>query len=167
MGAVQSSFFAPSNLGVANYAPSAASYNANTAITLASAPAFQNYGVSMFNIDLPVNLKYDFNLKKTSFYLMAGLSSGTFANETYTYYYNYPALASPSLQASHSLSSQKSFDNFYFGKVLNFAFGYGYPLGRNHLILEPFLKYPLGGVGAQNIRLGTGGINLKFNFPTR
>ena len=121
----------------------------------------------MFNIDVPVDLKYDFNLKKTSFYLMAGLSSGTFANETYTYYYNYPALASPSLQAPHSLSSQRNFDNFYFGKMLNLAFGYGYPLGRNHIILEPFVKLPLGGVGAQNIRLGTGGINLKLNFPTR
>ena len=168
MGAVQSNLFAPAGLGSAS--PSflaAASYSANAAVTVASVPAFQNYGVSMFNIDIPVNLKYDFNFKKTSFYLMAGLSSGTFANETYTYYYNYPALPSPSLQAPHSLSSQKSFDSFYFGKMLNVAFGYGYPIGRNHLILEPFLKLPLGGVGAQNIRLGTGGINLKLNFPTR
>ena len=165
--AVQSNLFTPSALGIGNQLASAASYNAHAAVTLASAPAFQNYGVSMFNIDVPVDLKYDFNLKKTSFYLMAGLSSGTFANETYTYYYNYPALASPSLQAPHSVSSQRNFDNFYFGKMLNVAFGYGYPLGRNHIILEPFVKLPLGGVGAQNIRLGTGGINLKLNFPTR
>jgi hypothetical protein len=168
-GAAQSSLFAPA-AGIGSTNPSyltAASYSASAAVTVASVPAFQNYGVSMFNIDIPVNLKYDFNLKKTSFYLMAGLSSGTFANETYTYYYNYPALPSPSLQAPHSLSSQKSFDSFYFGKMLNVAFGYGYPIGRNHLILEPFLKYPLGGVGAQNIRLGTGGINLKLNFPTK
>jgi hypothetical protein len=168
-GAAQSNLFAPAaGIGSANPSYlSAASYSASAAVTVASVPAFQNYGVSMFNIDIPVNLKYDFNLKKTSFYLMAGLSSGTFANETYTYYYNYPALPSPSLQAPHSLSSQKSFDSFYFGKMLNVAFGYGYPIGRNHIILEPFLKYPLGGVGAQNIRLGTGGINLKLNFPTR
>jgi len=168
-GAAQSNLFAPAaGIGAAN--PSyltAASYSASAAVTVASVPAFQNYGVSMFNIDIPVNLKYDFNLKKTSFYLMTGLSSGTFANETYTYHYNYPALPSPSLQAPHALSSQKSFDSFYFGKMLNVAFGYGYPIGRNHLIVEPFLKYPLGGVGAQNIRLGTGGINLKLNFPTR
>jgi hypothetical protein len=168
-GAAQSNLFAPAG-GIGSANPSflsAASFSSSAAVTVASVPAFQNYGVSMFNIDIPVNLKYDFNLKKTSFYLMAGLSSGTFANETYTYSYNYPALPSPSLQAPHSLSSQRSFDNFYVGKMLNVAFGYGYPIGRNHIILEPFLKYPLGGVGAQNIRLGTGGINLKLNFPTR
>jgi len=161
-GAAQSNLFAPAaGIGSANPSfLSAASFSSSAAVTVASVPAFQNYGVSMFNIDIPVNLKYDFNL-------VAGLSSGTFANETYTYYYNYPALPSPSLQAQHSLSSQRSFDNFYVGKMLNLAFGYGYPIGRNHLILEPFLKYPLGGVGAQNIRLGTGGINLKLNFPTR
>ncbi|HZY38921.1 MAG TPA: hypothetical protein VFE53_19810 [Mucilaginibacter sp.] len=165
--AVSSNLFAPAGLGSASVVPSAATYSAHAAITVASAPAFENYGVSMFNIDVPVNLKYDFNLRKTSFYLMAGLSSGTFANETYTYYYNYPALPSPSLQAPHSLSSQKSFDNFYFGKMLNIAVGYGYPIGRNHLILEPFLKAPLGGLGSQNIRFGSGGINLKLNFPTK
>jgi hypothetical protein len=166
-GAAQSSLFAPAYAANASAFPSAASFSSKAAVTVASVPAFQNYGVSMFNIDVPVNLKYDFNLKKTSFYLVAGLSSGTFANETYTYYYNYPALPSPSLQASHSLSSQKSFDSFYFGKMLNMAFGYGYPIGRNHLILEPFLKVPLGGVGAQNIRLGAGGINLRLNFPNK
>ncbi len=165
--AVQSNLFAPAAFGAGNQLSSAASYSHSAAVTVASVPAFQNYGVSMFNIDVPLNLKYDFNLKKTSFYLMAGLSSGTFASETYTYYYNYPALASPSLQAPHSVSSQRNFDNFYFGKMLNLAIGYGYPIGRNHIILEPFVKYPLGGVGAQNLRLGSGGINLKLNFPTR
>jgi hypothetical protein len=50
--------------------------------------------------------------------------------------------------------------------MLNLAIGFGYPVGNNRLILEPFLKYPLDGLGSQNLRFGAGGINLKFNFPT-
>jgi len=37
-------------------------------------------------------------------------------------------------------------------------------LGKNHLVIEPFLKYPLNGLGDQHILFGSGGINLKFNF---
>jgi hypothetical protein len=49
--------------------------------------------------------------------------------------------------------------------MLNVSFGMGYPLGKsNRLIIEPFLKYPLDGLGAQQIRFGAGGLNLKINF---
>ncbi|MGZ3767731.1 MAG: hypothetical protein ACXVA2_23910, partial [Mucilaginibacter sp.] len=63
--------------------------------------------------------------------------------------------------------TRKSFDSFYFGKTLNFSFGTGYSVGRNRLIIEPFLKYPLEGLGAQQIRFGAGGLNLKFNFQNQ
>jgi len=117
-------------------------------------------------LDIPLNLKYELNPKKYQVYFLAGFSSGTFINETYTYQYNYPALASPSLQATQNETSRNSFSGFYFAKTLNFAFGVGYPLGKNRIILEPFLKYPLEGLGSENIRFGAGGINLKFNFQS-
>jgi len=135
-----------------------------SAANVASVPSLKNYDANMVGLDIPLNLKYDFNPKKYDFYVLAGLSSGTFINETYTYQYNYPALFSPSLQQIQDETSRKNFDGFYFAKTLNVAFGVGYPLGKNQLILEPFLKYPLDGLGAQNIRFGAGGINLKFNF---
>lgn len=167
-GAAQTELFTEPGgvLGGANAAyPSA--YKANADITVASVPAFKNYGASLLSLDVPLNLKYDFNIKNNNFYLMTGLSSGTFASESYTYYYNYPALPSPSLQQDHAETSKSYFSNFYWGKMLNVAVGYGYPIGGNHLIIEPFVKYPLGGLGAQNIRFGAGGINLKINFPTK
>ena len=141
-------------------------FNVKDAANVASLPAFKNYDASMYGLDIPVNLRYDFNPQKNNLYIMAGLSSGTYINESYTYKYNYPDLSSPSLQQTQDETSRRSFDSFYFGKVVNFAVGFAYPLGRNNLILEPFLKYPLDGLGSQNIRFGSGGINLKFNFPT-
>jgi len=61
-------------------------------------------------------------------------------------------------------STRGSFNSFYFAKTLNLAFGTGYLLGRNHLVIEPFLKYPLQGLGSQQLRFGAGGVNLKFNI---
>jgi hypothetical protein len=48
--------------------------------------------------------------------------------------------------------------------MLNLSFGLTYPVGKNHLVVEPFLKYPLQGLGEQQIRFGAGGLNLKFNL---
>ena len=169
LGAVQSNFFASQQIPGAT-APSANtlsqfSLNSASPVTSASVPAFKNYGASLVNIDVPVNLKYEFNPKKINLYVMTGLSSGTFLNETYTYQYNYPAIHSPNLSQTQAQTATKSFNSFYIGQMANFAVGFGYPLGGYHIIVEPFVKYPLGGLGSQNIRFGAGGINLKFNFP--
>ncbi|HWZ04299.1 MAG TPA: hypothetical protein VNX40_11865 [Mucilaginibacter sp.] len=135
-------------------------------VNIASVPTYKNYNASLIGLDVPLNLKYEFNPKKNNFYVLAGFSSGTFINETYTYQYNYPALASPTLQQLKNETSHNSFNSFYVGKMLNFAFGVGYPLGKNRIVLEPFLKYPVQGLGSQDIKFGAGGVNLKFNFTT-
>ena len=165
-GTAQSNLpFAPSsNIGGALVIASA--YSLNSAVTNAAVPAFKNYDANLVGLDVPVNLKYDFNAAKTNVYVLAGFSSGTFINETYTYQYNYPALFSPSLQQIQNATTRKSFDGFYFAKTLNLAFGVGYPVGKNRLTFEPFFKYPLDGLGSQNIRFGAEGVNLKFSFQS-
>ncbi len=135
-------------------------------ITLAAPPpAIKNYNASLIGLDVPLNLKYVFNPQKSDTYILAGLSSGTFVNETYNYSYNYPSLFQTADSAPvPAQSTHNSFNGFYFAKTLNFSFGTGYSLGRNRLIIEPFLKYPLEGLGSQQIRFGAGGLNLKFNL---
>jgi len=135
--------------------------------TALSSPSVKNYNASLVGLDIPVNLKYEFNPQKTDAYISMGLSSGTFIDESYTYKYNYPSFLSDKLQqTTDQTTSGKSFGSFYFAKTLNVAFGIGYPFGKNRLILEPFLKYPLDGIGSQNLRFGAGGINLKLNFQS-
>ena len=135
-------------------------------ITAASTPSVRNYNASLIGLDVPINLKYEFNPDKTDAYFSLGLSSGTFINESYTYKYNYPSFLSSSLQATRDQTSGNNFNSFYFAKTLNVAFGVGYPFGKNRLIIEPFLKYPLAGMGSQDLRFGAGGLNLKFNFSS-
>ncbi|HVS92502.1 MAG TPA: hypothetical protein VHE59_10735 [Mucilaginibacter sp.] len=130
-----------------------------------AAPTFKSYNADLVGLDVPVNLKYTFNPQKSDTYIMAGFSSGTFINETYTYSYNSPALFSANVSTVQDQSTHNSFGSFYFAKMLNFSFGTGYSIGRNRLIVEPFVKYPIEGLGAQQIRFGSGGVNLKFSFP--
>ena len=100
--------------------------------------------------------------KKNDTYISAGLSSGTFIDESYTYHYSYPTRQS---LAPPDATTHQSFNSFYFARTLNLAFGVGYPFGKsNRLIIEPFFKYPLDGLGSQQIRFGAGGVNLKLNF---
>jgi len=162
----------PSN-GVAavSFSPSlSTAYNTMADFSkVSSTPSFKNYNANLIGLDIPVNLKYEFNPQKNDTYISAGLSSGTFINEAYTASYSYPGLAQAAgVQAQTSdETTHKSFNSFYFAKTLNVAFGVGYPLGKsNKLIIEPFLKYPLDGLGSQQIKFGAGGLNLKLNFTT-
>ena len=141
---------------------SAANQNAFAAAT----PSLKNYNANLVGLDVPINLKYAFNPEKSASYVSIGLSSGTFINETYTSTYTYSTPFASNLSQTTDQSIHQSFNSFYFAKTLNFSFGTGYTLGRNQLIIEPFLKYPLEGLGSQQIRFGAGGLNLKFNFKT-
>jgi hypothetical protein len=148
---------------VAAAAPKTASI-ASAYFAPVSTPTFQNYNANLIALDIPVNLKYQFNPKKSDAYVSAGVSSGTFIDENYVYKYNYPSLFSPSVQQTLGTSAHNRFNNFYVAKVVNVAFGVGRQIGRNRVIIEPFLKYPLDGVGSQQLRFGTGGVNLKLNL---
>jgi len=129
-------------------------------------PTSKNLNANLVNLDVPVNLKYKLNPQTGNTYVAAGLSSGTFINESYNTIYSYNSPGNTPVQQSQD-ASHKSFDNFYFAQMLNLAFGVGYPLGRNQLVIEPFFKYPLNGLGDQHILFGSGGINLKFNFDSK
>ncbi|GAC1313390.1 MAG: hypothetical protein NVSMB24_36580 [Mucilaginibacter sp.] len=148
---------------VAAAAPKTASI-ASAYFAPVSTPKFQNYNANLIALDIPVNLKYQFSPKKSDAYISAGLSSGTFIDENYVYKYNYPSLFSPAVQQTLGTSAHNRFNNFYVAKVVNVAFGVGRQIGRNRVIIEPFLKYPLDGVGSQQLRFGTGGVNLKLNL---
>jgi hypothetical protein len=126
-------------------------------------PTSKDLNANLVNLDIPVDLKYTFTQRKGTTYVAAGFSSGTFINETYSTTYNYNVGNNASGQQSQD-ATHKTFDSFYLAQMVNVSFGVGYPLGKNQLIIEPFFKYPLNGLGDQHILFGSGGINLKFNF---
>jgi len=166
-------------LAMANKSAAVAPYSLVTSLR-STVPEVQSYNASLVGLDIPLNIKYQFNPKKNDTYISAGLSSGTYINETYRSAYSngnnaYNAVASGSLslnavnsavQQTQENTSSQHFSSFDFARTLNLSFGMGYPVGRNRLVIEPFLKYPLSGLGAQDIKFGASGINLKLSFST-
>jgi hypothetical protein len=121
----------------------------------------QSYTARLMAVDIPLNLKYQFNGDS---YLAAGISSGTYFNESYSYDYSYGAPFTSSVSGKQS-NSANNFSTFDLAKTLNFSFGIGYPIGKaTRIVVEPFLKYPLAGLGAQQLKFGAGGVNLKLNL---
>jgi hypothetical protein len=147
------------------HALTAVAYSQNS--FFAATPSLKNYNANLVGLDIPVNLKYQFNPEKSAAFVSIGVSSGTFVNETYTSTYKYVTPFASNLSQTTDQSFRQSFNGFYFAKTLNFSFGTGYRIAGNDIIIEPFLKYPLEGLGSQQIKFGSGGVNLKFSFPTK
>ena len=127
----------------------------------------QNLDANLLSIDIPVNIKFQLFDKNNKAYILTGFSSGTYLNEVYIYRYNnsYQLGNKVVLDSQDKDFSVKGSNNFYFAKTLNISAGISTPLSKNQeLIIEPFLKYPLGGLGEQQIKFGAAGLNLKLNF---
>ena len=127
--------------------------------------------VSFVAIDIPLNVR--FKHKRISF--TTGLSSLFYVQEKYSYSYN--AVVSNSVYNSvtadyemvtsnTSISNEetKSFNHFDFARLLNLSIGYDIPLAKGNLVVEPYLKYPLGSVSSKEIFMGTGGFAFRYNF---
>lgn len=129
--------------------------------------ALSNYEAELLGLDIPVNVKYLFNPQKSSTYFLAGLSSGTYLSEKYAVKQsNFNSFVGSSAAANKQEISRQMKD-FDLMRTLNVSFGFNTRLSKKQsLTIEPFLKYPLGGLGSESIRFGASGINVKLNFNT-
>lgn len=128
-------------------------------------PSISRLDAELLNLDIPVAIRYDINPKTRNFFISGGLTSSSYLSETYTYSYNNFNLASNAFGAAEDEKMEMSLSKFDFARTLNVSVGMTYPLGeKQNLTVEPFLKYPLGGLGSQNIVFGAAGINLKIQM---
>ncbi|MDZ4792666.1 MAG: hypothetical protein SGI83_00150 [Bacteroidota bacterium] len=105
--------------------------------------------------EIPLTFSYNLSRSaKNSFIATAGLSSFLMKKETYDYTYKYTPTG-PSYQR------QLTIDNEYkhFFSVLTFSGGYQRNIGKNiSLLVEPYVKLPLSGVGYGKVKLNSGGV---------
>jgi hypothetical protein len=126
-----------------------------------SALLINSYHAKLIGFDLPLNLKYLFLQKKNTIYLSTGFSSNFFISESYTYGYNYKNNTNKGAE-QEATSRFKSLD---LARVINISVGLEHPLkNKTRLSVEPFLKYPLSGLGSHDIRYSAAGLNLKFGL---
>lgn len=104
--------------------------------------------------EIPLNVYYNFKQhKKHNWFAGAGLSSLLMKKEHYNYQYKTPA------GQWYSYARTVTNENNHYFSVVTLSGGYQYKLSnRIALVAEPYVKLPLGGVGAGKIKLNSSGI---------
>ncbi|MGI4728801.1 MAG: hypothetical protein ACRYGB_09535 [Janthinobacterium lividum] len=155
---LQNKFLYQNNVANNNFPAASAVYQtSNPSIPISNNTSLNSLSTSLLQLNIPINLIYNILPGKNSISILAGLSSGTFAKESY--HYNYA-------NAANDAHTSKSFQSFYLLKTLNVAAQFGLPIQKHSLQVEPFVKLPLGNVTTQQLKFGTAGINLKINIQT-
>jgi hypothetical protein len=136
------------------------SFNSN----IISSYSINTYDAKLVGLDIPINVKYNLVNKKNLIFISTGFSSNIYINESYNYNYDYKTGGS-NAQNIKNQESKSNFQSYNIGQVVNLSLGFERPFSNNtRLSLEPFLKYPLSGLGSHDLRFGAAGVNLKLNF---
>ena len=60
--------------------------------------------------------------------------------------------------------SYSSLNKFDFCELLNLSFGYKYSLKKGEIVIEPYIKHPIGFLTNQDLKIGSGGISFRYNI---
>jgi hypothetical protein len=142
------------------YSASAANYNPPTDFYVYY-PYLQKVDADCKVYEIPVLLNYNFGASaKQNWFLSTGLSSLLMKSESYTYFYKYTATG-PTLNAKWSVKDQ----NKHFFSVLTLSGGYQRNLGKSlSLMVEPYIKMPLSGVGYGKVKLNSTGVLFSLGI---
>ncbi len=135
---------------------------------------------SLLDIDIPVNIKWQFLAhRSTSYYVSGGVSSVLYLSEKYTNT-SYSQRMVPYLEmdngtpyVSYQIENVKTTEEikeaplstFDFVGRINIILGFEYKLKtRLSLHIEPYLKLPVSELSTQNIRFTTSGLSCRISF---
>ncbi len=130
-------------------------------------------------IDIPVNIRYIVSeMARSRIYVSAGFSSFIYLQQSYNsrseVLAEYTAVNSRGHQIVETgyaiVTSGGEFDAFRrmdLARFFNLSLGYVIR-GKNHaMVIEPFIKYPLGDVTDLNLNVGMAGFSLKYRPDNR
>lgn len=128
-------------------------------------------------IDIPLNIKFNIQEnRRTQWYFSTGVSSLLFLQQRFTENQTYLASSTEfnnssgmteRIYTSYSNSTEEEMDpfqTFNFARLANISVGYAIRRENDFLIIEPFVKLPLGGITHRGLSMGMGGITLKYGF---
>ena len=128
--------------------------------------------VELVGLDIPLNININFD----KFFVSAGVSSLVYLKEEFkdSYYventqevFNSEINDYETLYLYDNVSDDESigaFRTFDFAKLMNLSVGYKIPLKKGKLIIEPYIKYPIGNLTSRNFSFGYGGMSLRYKF---
>lgn len=127
-------------------------------------------------IDIPINFRYDISsIGKGKIYVSAGLSSLIYLHENFKSQTEYIAMVpasgtngetnyGSSISKVNSSGSFGALNRFDLGRFLNLSFGYRLNRKKQSLLIEPYMKYPLGNVTSMQLNIGMAGVTLKYDI---
>ena len=130
-------------------------------------------------LDIPVNLQYHLGKNvNQGLYVSVGLSSMAYLQEDYTHttretiqrqVYKAGSTAEPTIETyvseTNLKSNPESLSRFDFARMLNISMGMKYMVAQNmQILIEPYLKYPLGTLTNEQLRFGSAGVKLRCSF---
>jgi len=112
-------------------------------------------------LEVPLNLRYDFTVSgSTLFFISSGLSSYLLASQNNNYYYH----STWNLRSS-MVTPVSSPDKSYLFSALNLSVGVETGLSNSlSLLIAPYMKVPIRGVGIGQVQMSTVGINFALRF---
>ena len=113
-------------------------------------------------LDVPVNLNYNlYKSPKRTMFVSAGVSSYFMLKEKYTLI----AANQPGYPTYPDRSYEYSKQNAHLLSVLNLSAGVAKPLNKQtSLVIEPYARLPLAGVGEGKVNLKSIGLNLQLQY---
>lgn len=130
-------------------------------------------------LDIPINLQYHLGKNvNQGLYVSLGLSSMAYLQEDYTHttretiqrqVYKPGGLTDPTIETyvseTNLKSNPESLSRFDFARMLNVSMGMKYMVAQNmQILIEPYLKYPIGALTNEQLRFGSAGVNLRCSF---
>jgi len=159
------------------------SFNQQQPFISSSEKNLKNVLVDIWSLDLPISLKYDFELLETNMFVVAGITSSTnlikdtessyVFNETVAVESNEedengnPILIFRMFNRTEKVNkSEKGPLLFQFAKWFNLSFGVEIPYRNNdyRIYLEPYIKYPFRSGSKNNIKSSNIGFNVGISF---
>ncbi len=136
-----------------------------------------NNHYEMLALEIPLNAQ--FNLMETgrgNLYLGVGLSSLVYLQQRFTgtntafYEESFFNDATGNYELHYATSTfmvdeeYAPFSRFDFGRLFNLSLGYVIKREKSAVVIEPFMKLPVGTLTSRDISLGMGGVSLKYRF---
>jgi hypothetical protein len=137
--------------------------------SFAAVPSAQITNAKLVGLDIPINLKYAVKLGNIKSFITSGISSYSVINENYVNDFSIINYSFTGVNTSNITTRVQNpignFSYFKFARTLNLSFGILHPITKSStLSVEPFMKYPLSGLGYQDLKIGSGGLSFKLNF---
>jgi hypothetical protein len=130
--------------------------------------SFYNYYPYLEKVDadckvyeIPVLVSYNFgNSSKQNWFVSTGLSSYLMKSESYDYFYKYTS-GGPTLNKKWTIQDQ----NKHYFSVVTLSGGYQRNLSKHFSIMvEPYIKLPLSGVGYGKVKLNSAGVLFSIGL---